>query len=112
MNIVVTGSSGGIGRAVCERFLSLGHTVYGLDLAPAALTQRAAYSPAAGPAAHESDSSRARPPSSGRTGNRLNAQSTRLAPVKAGHGFPAAAQSRAARRFAPGPASTHDNSCP
>ena len=38
MNILVTGSSGGIGRAVCERFLSLGHTVYGLDLAPAALT--------------------------------------------------------------------------
>ncbi len=38
MNIVVTGSSGGIGTAVCRRFLSLGHTVYGLDLAPSVLT--------------------------------------------------------------------------
>ncbi len=38
MNIVVTGAAGGIGKVVCERFLSLGHTVYGLDLAPAAVS--------------------------------------------------------------------------
>ena len=32
MKIIITGSSGGIGKAVCERFLSLGHTVYGIDI--------------------------------------------------------------------------------
>ena len=31
MNILVTGASGGIGTAVTRKFLSLGHTVYGLD---------------------------------------------------------------------------------
>jgi 3-oxoacyl-[acyl-carrier protein] reductase len=41
MNVIVTGASGGIGRAVCARFLALGHTVYGIDLAPAALTHPA-----------------------------------------------------------------------
>ena len=35
MNIVITGSSRGIGKAVAERFLSLGHVVYGIDLLPA-----------------------------------------------------------------------------
>ncbi len=34
MNVVITGSSGGIGRAAAERFLTLGHTVYGIDIAP------------------------------------------------------------------------------
>ena len=37
MNIVVTGSSRGIGKTVAERFLDLGHTVYGIDLLPAAI---------------------------------------------------------------------------
>lgn len=37
MNIVVTGSSHGIGKTVAERFLALGHTVYGIDLLPAAI---------------------------------------------------------------------------
>ena len=37
MKILITGASGGIGSAVAERFLSLGHAVYGIDLAPAAV---------------------------------------------------------------------------
>lgn len=40
MNIVVTGAAGGIGSAVCRRFLERGHTVYGIDLAPAAVSHR------------------------------------------------------------------------
>ena len=31
MKIVVTGASGGIGRAVCLKYLALGHTVVGID---------------------------------------------------------------------------------
>ena len=38
MNVLITGASGGIGRAAAERFLSLGHSVYGLDLLPAAVS--------------------------------------------------------------------------
>ena len=38
MNIIITGSSGGIGRAAAERFISLGHTVYGIDILPPVLT--------------------------------------------------------------------------
>ncbi len=37
MNILITGASGGIGRAGVERFLALGHTVHGIDLLPAAV---------------------------------------------------------------------------
>ena len=37
MNVVITGASGGIGKAAAERFLSLGHTVCGIDLKPAAV---------------------------------------------------------------------------
>ena len=40
MKIIITGSSGGIGTAVAMRFLSLGYTVYGLDLKPAAITHQ------------------------------------------------------------------------
>lgn len=36
MKIIITGASGGIGKAVSERFLSLGFGVYGIDVAPAA----------------------------------------------------------------------------
>ena len=35
MNILITGASGGIGSAVAARFLKNGHTVFGLDVAPA-----------------------------------------------------------------------------
>ena len=32
MNILITGTSRGIGKAAAERFISLGHTVYGIDI--------------------------------------------------------------------------------
>ncbi len=37
MNILITGASGGIGAAAVKKFVSLGHTVYGIDLLPAAV---------------------------------------------------------------------------
>lgn len=37
MKILVTGSSGGIGKAVVLKFLQAGHTVIGMDLLPAAV---------------------------------------------------------------------------
>ena len=33
MNVLITGTAGGIGRAAAEKFLREGHTVYGVDLA-------------------------------------------------------------------------------
>ncbi|MBR3360025.1 MAG: SDR family oxidoreductase [Lachnospiraceae bacterium] len=39
MKILVTGASGGIGRAICKKFLANGHEVIGMDLAPAAISQ-------------------------------------------------------------------------
>ena len=42
MNIIITGASGGIGKAAAERYLALGHTVYGIDTAPAPF-ERAGY---------------------------------------------------------------------
>ena len=33
MRVLITGSSNGIGKAVAEKFLSLGHTVFGIDIA-------------------------------------------------------------------------------
>lgn len=38
MRILITGASGGIGAAVAERFLRNGHTVFGIDLKPAAVS--------------------------------------------------------------------------
>ena len=34
MNTVITGTSGGIGRAIAEKFLSCGHRVTGIDIRP------------------------------------------------------------------------------
>ena len=38
MRIIITGASGGIGSAVAERYLSLGHEVCGIDVAAGAIT--------------------------------------------------------------------------
>lgn len=38
MKILVPGASGGIGRAICRKFLKEGHEVVGMDLAPAAVS--------------------------------------------------------------------------
>ena len=38
MNIVISGSSVGIGLAIAEKFLAQGHTVYGFDVAETALS--------------------------------------------------------------------------
>ena len=32
MNVVITGSSEGIGRAIADKFLNCGHTVFGIDI--------------------------------------------------------------------------------
>ena len=37
MKILVTGASGGIGKAVCELFLEKGHSVFGMDIRPASI---------------------------------------------------------------------------
>ncbi|MBQ6020514.1 MAG: SDR family oxidoreductase [Clostridia bacterium] len=38
MNILITGASGGIGKAAAERFLALGHKVHGIDILPAVIS--------------------------------------------------------------------------
>ena len=37
MNVIVTGSSHGIGKAIAKRFINAGHKVYGFDIEPATL---------------------------------------------------------------------------
>lgn len=39
MKILVTGASGGIGSAICRKFLANGHEVIGMDIAPAVISQ-------------------------------------------------------------------------
>lgn len=39
MKILVTGASGGIGSAICRKFLANGHAVIGMDIAPAVISQ-------------------------------------------------------------------------
>ena len=37
MKVLVTGASGGIGRAVCQLFLEKGHSVFGMDIRPSSI---------------------------------------------------------------------------
>lgn len=41
MKVLITGSSGGIGSAAAQRFLSLGHEVCGIDIRPASVSHPA-----------------------------------------------------------------------
>lgn len=43
MNILITGAAGGIGCATAQYFLDRGHTVHGLDIAPAPESLRGTY---------------------------------------------------------------------
>ena len=40
MKILITGASGGIGRAIAKKFLSAGHEVIGLDILPAPFSEK------------------------------------------------------------------------
>ena len=66
--------------------------------------------PASVPASHASRRYSARPPSSGRTGSRLKAHSTPLAPAAVVHLI--LPRIAAASKFANGPARADTNSCP
>ena len=37
MKVLVTGASGGIGKAVCQLFLEKGHSVFGMDIRPSSI---------------------------------------------------------------------------
>lgn len=39
MNVLITGTSCGIGKAIAEKFLSCGHRVYGIDRLPSAIQE-------------------------------------------------------------------------
>ncbi|MDO4735040.1 MAG: SDR family oxidoreductase [Lachnospiraceae bacterium] len=38
MKVLVTGSAGGIGKAICRKFLEEGHIVFGMDILPSDIT--------------------------------------------------------------------------
>lgn len=40
MNLLITGTSSGIGQAVADRFIENGHTVYGIDIVKSAVRER------------------------------------------------------------------------
>lgn len=40
MNIVITGTSEGIGKAIAEKFLSMSHVVYGIDIKPSTINDK------------------------------------------------------------------------
>lgn len=40
MRVLITGTSNGIGKAICQKFLSCGHTVYGLDVMPSTIEHK------------------------------------------------------------------------
>ena len=41
MNVVISGTSAGIGRAIAEKFLGAGHAVFGFDIAPSGIKHSA-----------------------------------------------------------------------
>ena len=43
MNVVVTGSSSGMGREIALKFLTTGHTVYGLDIKESTIDDNSYY---------------------------------------------------------------------
>ena len=45
MKVLITGTSRGIGRAICEKFLKEGHSVIGFDLLPCDIGDKGKWRP-------------------------------------------------------------------